>query len=160
MGGSMTKICKNHEKKEGIIDCKNCNRKYQYVLTEVIHDEASTMSIENFINPLYTNTLIMVSHSDKEELECGNCHMSINIIDMGQEEESCSTHTCMLNCHYTKVAIVVCSPNCRDCKDYANWYTDRDGYVCCSGCSEKWCGEEDGDGNNSCTCFQSRERKS
>ena len=96
----------------------------------------------------------MISHSDKEELECGNCHMSINIIDMGEDEESCSTHACMLKQHYTKIVIVGCGTNCVDCKGYADWYKDEDGYTCCSDCTEKW--NDEGDGN--CTCFQSQKR--
>ena len=84
-------------------------------------------------------------------------YMSINIIDMGQEEESCSTHTCMLNRHYTKIAIVGCGTNCVDCEGYADWYTDSDGYVCCSACSEKW--NDEGDGNGNCTCFQAQNYK-
>ena len=150
--GNMTEICKKHEKKEGIIHCTNCNRKYQYILAEVVNDEASTTTVENFINP-YTTTLKMISHSDKEELECGNCHMSFDIINMGQEEENCSTHTCIVNCHYTKLTIVGCGNNCTDCKGYADWYRDRDGYTRCSDCNEKWNCEDE------CSCFQSCERK-
>ena len=77
-----------------------------------------------------TTTLKMISHSDREEIECGNCHTFINIIDMGEDEEGCNTHACMVKQHYTKLVIVGCGTNCVDCKGYADWYKDEDGYIC------------------------------
>ena len=48
----------------------------------------------------------------------------------GEDEEGCSTHACMVKQHYTKIVIVGCGTNCVDCKGYADWYKDKDGYTC------------------------------
>ena len=100
---------------KGTLTCTGCNQNYKYKLSGLVQGEEiplnSSMTVGDFLKNAELNILKMISHGDTQQLQCGNCHSLLDLSNL-DHEEGMFTHDCKINCHYTKLMIIGCDPNC------------------------------------------------
>ena len=98
--------------------------------------------------------LCLIYHKATEEVECGNCHVKIDMDELHwqydiQGREFPKGHQCEFSKHYLRLKFTSCSNECAECK-LANIYfaevgQDNDGYVTSDDNESSSDGESDGE---------------